>query len=246
MEQNNLPANFDKYSTIIDYFRNNRLDCLLSQKEQFRFFIRYIYSKKENNCPTFQNKLYERTTLSKTDKYVNWGYWQANQCKYIPYQFYNIDSLIFYHEKYHNNIDNKNEWGIKATKEFLYNELSKTSDYVIMDYFKELHSYGKLIEQDSDSLTITIVNNVNDAKMIIKKSSFYKYCKYSNLLTNYHDLDKITIDIPFNDNIAKYISDLLNVKSSIEYRNYNAEELKQIFILIDFLQISFNYDNVRL
>lgn len=41
-----LPSNFDKYSSIIEYFRNNDVDCLSTLVEQFRFFIVYMHVPK--------------------------------------------------------------------------------------------------------------------------------------------------------------------------------------------------------
>lgn len=49
MDVSGLPTNFDKYSTVIEYYKNNGIDCLSSQLEKFRFYIVYIYSKKELN-----------------------------------------------------------------------------------------------------------------------------------------------------------------------------------------------------
>jgi hypothetical protein len=62
MNASELPTNFDKYSTIIEYYKNNGIDCLSSKIEKFRFYIVYIYSKKQRNLHSDFYKELDKTT----------------------------------------------------------------------------------------------------------------------------------------------------------------------------------------
>ena len=128
----------------------------------------------------------------------------------------------------------------KITEKFLYDELSLVSDNEIENYFNDLYSYGKLfiIEQKYDYITIT--NKFNESKIVMQKELFHKYCGYKELLNDY-TVDTFTIDILFNDKVANDISALLNEKGK-NITSYNINELAQIFNVMDFLQITLNYD----
>ena len=231
---NPLPPNFDKCSNIIKYFRDNGLDCLSSLSEQFRFFIRYIYSENESLNMRFYNEKNNKTNLSYKKRF-SWGEWDDKGHGRNSYNFYNLNTLEFRTQNL-----NKNN---KATKEFLYDELSNVSDGKIKQYFIELYDYGKLIEQNNDVITIT--NKFNDSKIVINRFDFMKYCGYSNLLTDHNHINTFVIDIIFNDKIAKHISCLINNSPDISLYNYTLEELEQKFALIDFLQININYDAAK-
>lgn len=53
------------------------------------------------------------------------------------------------------------------------------------------------------------------------------------------------IDILFNDKVADDISSLLNEKTQ-KIIHYNLYELEQKFNVMDFLQITLNYDDIKL
>ena len=234
--KNPLPLNFDKYSNIIKYFRGNGLDCLSSLEEQFRFFIRYIYSKYTNDID-FHERLKSRTNLLYKDKYDNWGKWNADI--HVGHYFYDINSLTFY-DKYVMRSEDYN-----VPKEFLYEQLSAVSDDDIMKYCNELRSYGKLCKIEKIPDYIIITNKFNDSKILVEKHNLENYCGYNKFVDDYNLLmdEKIktfNIDVEFNDKVALDISTLLN-EGNIPDTN-SIEEFQQQSEVMDFLQININYD----
>ncbi len=228
-----LPPNFDKYSTIIKYYTNNGIDCLSTINEKFRFYIVYIYSKKKLNLHSdFYNQL-DKTTNLIYRKERGWGHWSNPEID--SYHYYNINKFEFYMPGFH--------LFFKLTEQFLYDELSLVSDNEIENYFNDLHSHGKLsiIEQKYDYITIT--NKFNDSKIVVQKELFCKYCGYQTILDDY-TVETFAIDILFNDKVADDISTLLNEKEQ-KITHYNLHELEQKFNVIDFLQITLNYDDIK-
>lgn len=132
----------------------------------------------------------------------------------------------------------------KITDKFLDNELSLVSDNEIENYFNDLHLYGKLsiIDQKQDYIIIT--NKFNESKIVIQKELFRKYCGYQTLLDDY-TVKTFAIDILFNDKVANDISALLNEKEQ-NITHYNLHELEEKFNVMDFLQITLNYDDIKL
>jgi len=228
-----LPTNFDKYSTIIKYYKNNGIDCLSTKTEKFRFYIVHIYSKKKLNLHSSFYKELDRKTnlLYRKERY--WGDWDNPDID--SYHGYNINTFKFYMSGFN--------LGFKITEKFLYGELLLVSDNEIKNYFNDLHSYGKLsiIEQKYDYITIT--NKFNEAKIVVQKELFRKYCGYQKILDDYN-IETFSIDILFNDKVANDISSLLNEEQQ-DVTHYNFDELEQKFNVVDFLQINLNYDDIK-
>lgn len=236
--ENKLPPNFNKYINIINYYKNNGIDCLQTIVEQFRFYIIYIYSKQKISLhPKFHKELKAVTNLVNR-KNFRWGCWSNPGTD--SYDIYNINDYTFYMPGFKHG---------KITKKFLYNELSKVSDIDIEYYFNELHAYGKLSIIKKQIEYITITNQFNESKIIVNKEMFYKYVGYQTILEDYTDenINKFSIDVLFNDKVADGISALLNdpIVNEVTLNHYNAEELEQKFNVIDFLQINLNYDHIK-
>ena len=237
---NPLPPNFDKYSNIIKYFHNNGLDCLSSLQEQFRFFIRYIYVIEKYISESFHIMLDERTKLSFKNNYM-WGCWKSHSTHRLYDYYYDINKLEFYHSSY-KSINGKSV----ATKEFLYEELSRVSDMKVNLYVAELCGYFKIKHFPNIIDNIIITNKFNDCKIIVQKDNFQKICGYNTLLEDYKYLDTFVIDIEFNDRVAKDISNMIDEQSiGGHYFSYTIEELEQKFSIIDFLQINMSYDPTK-
>lgn len=144
--------------------------------------------------------------------------------------------------------------GCKVTEQFLYEQLSKVSDIEIENYFNDLCSYGKLSSVEQTYKYITITNKFNESKIIVQKDHFRKYCGYQTTLDDYNKLtdnliadlstDTFSIDIYFEDKVANDISALLNEKQ-YNVTNYTLKELEQKFNIVDFLQITLNFDSIK-
>lgn len=230
-----LPSNFDKYTNIIHYFKNNGIDCLSTKFEKFRFYIVYIYSNEKRNLhPDFYNDLKMVTKLTNRDN-PRWGCWSDPD--YDTDYMYNINEFIFYMPGFNNYMNEK----------FLYNQLSDVSDVTIENYFNDLHAYGRLNNIMHVENNITINNDFNDSKIVVKKEYFRKYVGYQDILNDYKSekIKSFSIDILFNDKVADDISDLLNEKQP-KNKHYTIDELEQKINVIDFLQINLNYDHIKL
>lgn len=230
LKSSKLPANFEKYNEIIMYFKNNGIDITTLQ-EQFRFFIRYIYDSSRSSID-FDNQLEFKTSLS-TKGNARWGRWFDSDID--GYDYYHIEEFKFNMKGYDFTLIND---------EFLYKQLSKATDDVIMKYFNELYQYGKLNELPIVKKYITITNKFNDSKILIEKDNFKKYCAYDHFLNFYQDIsnEKIqtfSIDVEFNDEVANNIEQLLNHNNMVVLKNL--ESMKQQFAVIDFLQINMKY-----
>lgn len=217
-----LPPNFDKYNKIIEYFRNNGLDCLSSLQEQFRFFVRYICIIPHIN---FKRQLDLFTLLNFKSSHW-WGCWNnpdIDSCDYI-----NIRELRFDISSY--NVS-------KIDQSFLYKHLHFVDDRKILAYFNELSNYGKLQDIYVGNY-VYIGNKFNDAVIKITKENFYKYCGYSALIKEYK-MKNFVIDVEFNENVAKDISEMIN--DQLQLTMDNVEEFEQKIAVIDYLQISYKY-----
>lgn len=233
---NVLPPNFDKYTNIINYFKNNGIDCLLTKYEKFRFYIVYIYSKEKRHLHSdFYKELKMVTNLTNRDN-PRWGRWSDPD--YDTNYFYNINEFTFFMPGYIEfNMDEK----------FLDTQLSKVSDVAIECYFNDLHNYGKLNTIMYVENNITITNNFNESKIVVKKEYFRKYVGYQDILNDYKNekIKSFSINVLFNDKVANDISDLLNEKQQ-KNTHYTIDELEQKINVIDFLQINLNYDHIKL
>lgn len=236
-----LPPNFDKYKEIISYFKNNGFDCLSTLQEQFRFFIRYIYDA-DNQPRSFKSELDHTTSLEakkyRHNKYDIWGKWSNPDID--SDDGYDITLLRLYMHGY----KSLTNYISKVSDEFLYKQLSSVKDEIIMHYFNELYQYGKLNKIEIIQKYITITNKYNDSKMLIEKENFKKYCRYDDFLNFYHEMtdEKIqtfSIDVLFNDVVAKNIEALLNNNNLLFPIDIN--DLKQQLAVIDFLQINMKY-----
>lgn len=88
-----LTPNFDKYSTIIKYYKNNELDCLSTKIEPFRFYIVYIYSKKKLNLHSSFYKELDKNTNLLYRKERWWGEWSDPDID--SYDSYSINRIYF-------------------------------------------------------------------------------------------------------------------------------------------------------
>ena len=248
MDELKLPANFNKCSTIIKYYKNNDVDCLSTLSEWFRFYIIHVFSKAKKYINkldgSFLKTLYDNTNL-KNSKNFYWGRWSSPDID--SFYCYDIKKLTFLMPGF--------DISFKMNENFLYEELSKVSDNEINNYFNDLFLCGTLspITQIYDTFIIT--NKFNKSKIIVQKDLFRKYCGYQKILDNYNNLienvtknkslDSFSIDIFFEDKVADDISYLLNEKA-VDVTNYTLDELEQKFNVFDFLQITINYDNIKL
>lgn len=93
MDNLKLPDNFNKYATIITYYRNNNIDCLSTLVEWFRFYILHIYSKKRIGFHSnFVETLKTKTNLrNKKENRWGWGWWSDPDLD--GYDSYNINKL---------------------------------------------------------------------------------------------------------------------------------------------------------
>jgi len=233
MEVLGLPPNFDKYSNIVKFYKNNGVDCLSSKVERFRFYIIYIYTKK-NLClhSSFYDEL-GKVTNPCFKNYPDWGRWDNPDID--SFDYYDITTFKFHMPKFN--------YPFKITDEFLHKELSLVSDDVIENYFNDLYSYGKLTITEHKINYITITNTFNEAKIIVQKELFYKYCSYHKMLEGYK-VKEFSIDILFNDKVANNISALLN-EQSYNTKEYKYYELEQHLNIVDFLEITLNFDDIK-
>ena len=229
-----LPPNFDKYSNIIKFYRNNGVDCLSSKVERFRFYIVYIYAKKNLCLSSFFYKELDKQTDPFYRKYNWWGRWSNPDIDSLD--SYDIKNFSFHMPGFGSRF--------KITDEFLYKELSLVSDKEIENYFNDLYSYGTLTITERKIDYITITNTYNEAKIVVQKELFYKYCGYHKMLEDYN-VETFSIDILFNDKVANNISALLN-EQSYDTENYVYYELEQHFNVMDFLQITLNLDDIKI
>lgn len=137
---------------------------------------------------------------------------------------------------------------LEITHAFSFDQLSNASELTICNYFKDLECCGKLITLDNNEY-ITILNKFETSKIMIRKDSFHKYCGYHKFIDDYKlisnkEKDTFAIDLEFNDTVATDISYLLN-NEKYHKLSLTSEELIQKFKIIDFLQISFNYDHIK-
>jgi len=234
MDVSGLPPNFDKYSNIIKFYKNNGVDCLSSKVERFRFYIVYIYAKKNLNLHSSFYRELDKTTNPCFKKYPNWGKWDNPGIEF-SYDRYDIKKFTFHMPGF--------RFAFEVTDEFLYIELRLVSDDVIENYLNDLYSYGKLSITERKINYITITNTFNEAKIIVQKELFYKYCSYHKMLEDYK-VKEFSIDILFNDKVANNISALLN-EQSYNTKEYKYYELEQHFNVIDFLQITLNFDDIK-
>lgn len=117
-------------------------------------------------------------------------------------------------------------------------------DSIIESYFNELQSYLNTEKVYESNKKICITNNFNDYKIIVKKENFSKYCHYYEVLKSYKDLTiqetyEFSINIPFNDNISKYMTLLIDQHPYTDIKKFvfNMNELEQIIDIINLLQI---------
>ena len=235
-----LPVNFNKYLSIITYYKNNNVDCLSTLVEWFRFYIIHIFSKDVKYTNELHNSflttLCDKTNLKHKNDFL-WGRWSSP----VMDNFYSYDIM-----KLHFYMPGKFHMSFKLNEQFLYDELSNVPDIEIEDYLNNLCSYGNLlpITQIYKPNVIIITNKFNESKIIVQKELFSKYCGYSKMLEDYELIKTFAIDIFFEDKVADDLSSLLNEK---EYTitNYKRDELEQKFNLMDFLQITLNYDSIK-
>lgn len=244
MEVLELPPNFDKYSNIIKFYKNNGVDCLSSKVERFRFYIVYIYSKKELYLHSSFYEELNKTTNPCSKNYPSWGNWNNSDT-----DSYDIKKFTFHMPEF--------GVGFKITDKFLYKEFSLVSDNQIENYFNDLYSYGRLsiTEHKIDYITITntynkakidyitLTNIYNEAKIVVQKELFYKYCGYHKMLEDYK-VETFSIDILFSNKVANNISALLNERS-YDIKDYKYYELEQHFNIMNFLEITLNFDDIK-
>jgi hypothetical protein len=60
-----------------------------------------------------------------------------------------------------------------------------------------------------------------------------------------YNVETFSIDILFNDKVASNISALLN-EQSYDTKNYIYYELEQHFNVMDFLEITLNFDDIKI
>lgn len=218
MEALVLPPNFDKYNKIIEYFRNNGFDCLSTLQEQFRFYVRYIYHSRHQD--------FNRKSLGLTSLRIKWKRWCDPAID--SYEIIDINNLTF-------NVSNRGNF--KPNKECLYEQLSNVNDKTILHYFNELYDYGELVDI-SVSKTISIGNKFNNATIKVKKENFIKHCGYAECIKEFK-MNDFVIDIEFDDDVAKDISNLIDGIDSNKIKSI--KKFEQKIAVIDFLQISYQY-----
>lgn len=212
-----LPPNFDKYLHVINYLRENGVDCLKSTNERRRFYIGFKHGY--------------RIRLNLMTRTSGWINFQDPNCS----EAYNIYDGIY------TPVRGNSEY---LSDHFLFNYLLSVDDSSIESYLSELQLYLNVDKVFESEKKICIISSDNQSKIIIKKNNFIKYCGYNRVLRDYKDLTKevineFTLPVKFNENVSLYFISIIN-EHPYERNKwiFNLDELEQIINVTNTLEIN--------
>ncbi len=218
-----LPNNFEEWHNIINYNRNNGVDCLVSLREQLRFYLHYVREITDHKLSLKQINKGGSIVVDKG--YCEYRYDLMNLTKYIS-ECMAPSSTITY------------------TKELLFNKLYLASTYDIEKYLIDVCFTGKIKCINDLGKLFTITNTYNDSKIIIPKHLFKASCSYYNMLNDIQislgkKISTISIPILFDDITSKYVTEFLTRGKSSKYFIPNDIDILQQYInVIEFLGIT--------